>query len=103
MIIVLTIFTGFNIVSPLFLDRDSLLTAAGHLVNITMAFLAPGKAVRGNKIAMKPARITKMDHIVITSRTDFITAFLAVHELAEQFSPGVHSGPVFKLWWTGSR
>jgi hypothetical protein len=48
---------------------------------------------------------TKMDYIVIEgiSRCDLIKAGLGVHELASVFSPGVNSGPDFKIWWTGSR
>ena len=32
----------------------------------------------------------------------FIKAILAIHDLHTQFAPGVHSGPLFKLSWTGS-
>ncbi|KIK81779.1 hypothetical protein PAXRUDRAFT_155282, partial [Paxillus rubicundulus Ve08.2h10] len=47
----------------------------------------------------------KSNHMLIDeiSRTDFIKAFLRVHDLADQYSPGIHFGPQFKLWWTGSR
>ncbi|TFY76970.1 hypothetical protein EWM64_g7043 [Hericium alpestre] len=41
----------------------------------------------------------KMDSI---SRVDFVKAFLRVHDLDNQYSPSVHAGPDFKLWWTGS-
>jgi len=34
---------------------------------------------------------------------DFIKAILKIHGLAKTFSPGVHSGPKFKIWWTGAR
>lgn len=47
----------------------------------------------------------KSDYIKIegSSRVDFIKAFFGVHDLSDQFSPGVHSGPPFKIWWSGSR
>ncbi|KIK93182.1 hypothetical protein PAXRUDRAFT_145638 [Paxillus rubicundulus Ve08.2h10] len=46
----------------------------------------------------------KSDHIKLSNIncTDFIKAWLKVHDLNEQFSPGVHSGPEFRMWWTGS-
>ncbi|KAG6846921.1 hypothetical protein H0H93_011079 [Arthromyces matolae] len=40
----------------------------------------------------------KMENI---SRTEFIKQFLSVFNLATHFSPGVHSGPDFKFWFTG--
>ncbi|KAL6303947.1 hypothetical protein BKA93DRAFT_734171, partial [Sparassis latifolia] len=47
----------------------------------------------------------KFDYIILEgiSRTMFITKILGVHDLADQYSPSVHSGPIFKLWFTGSR
>jgi hypothetical protein len=73
-----------------------------------MLFSAPEKVpgIRG-KIAMKKTktRTIKTDRIKIDdiARVDFIQAFLRIHELADQYSPGAHTGPEFKIWWTGSR
>jgi hypothetical protein len=71
-----------------------------------MLFSAPEKApgVRG-KVAMKKTRMIKTDHIRIDAitRVDFIQAFLRIHELSDQYSPSAHTGPEFKIWWTGSR
>ncbi|KAG5634501.1 hypothetical protein H0H81_001715, partial [Sphagnurus paluster] len=36
------------------------------------------------------------------THTDFIKAFLAVHDIADKYSPGVASGPDFKMSYTGS-
>ncbi|KAF8835086.1 hypothetical protein BDN67DRAFT_992531 [Paxillus ammoniavirescens] len=58
-----------------------------HLVSISMAYS------RAEKPASNRGKI---------SRTDFIKAFLRVHDLADQYNPGIHFGPQFKLWWTGS-
>lgn len=35
-------------------------------------------------------------------RSAFICEWLKVWDLHTQYSPGVHSGPSFKMWWTGS-
>jgi len=63
-----------------------------------------GPVGRGAKLVTKKAKITKSGYIILDgiSRTDFVTAFLSVHGLSEQYSPGVHSGPAFKIHWTGS-
>ncbi|KAG1860347.1 hypothetical protein F4604DRAFT_1930239 [Suillus subluteus] len=76
----------------------------GHLVSITMAYTAPDKTGRGLKLVVKKFKTVKSDHIVLEdiTRTTFIQMFLTIHELADQYSPGVHSGPGFKLSWTGS-
>ncbi|KAG1732927.1 uncharacterized protein EDB91DRAFT_1057805 [Suillus paluster] len=78
---------------------------SGHLVSATMLFSAPKKAsgICG-KIAMKKTRMIKTDHVRIDTitRVDFIQAFLRIHELSDQYSPGAHTGPKFKIWWTGS-
>jgi hypothetical protein len=54
---------------------------------------------------MKKQRNTKFDYILIngTSRTEFIQSALSIHELDKEYSPGVHSGPLFTVWYTGSR
>lgn len=60
---------------------------------------------RGKAAAVKKSKITKMDTVVIEgiSRVQFVEAILMVHGLSEKFSPGVHSGPSFKVWWNGAR
>lgn len=83
------------------------LANAGHLVSVTMAFTAPEASYgpsRAPKLIMKKSKTTKSDHIVVegSNRTSFIQKFLSIHDLSDQYSPGVHSGPGFKLWWTGS-
>ncbi|KIJ57472.1 hypothetical protein HYDPIDRAFT_171677, partial [Hydnomerulius pinastri MD-312] len=54
------------------------------------------------KPTVKKLRTTKTDHILMDeiSHVDFIKAFLRIHDLTDQYSPGVHFGPQFKLWWT---
>ncbi|KAF8062512.1 hypothetical protein FPV67DRAFT_1672970 [Lyophyllum atratum] len=74
-----------------------------RLVAITMAFSIPGIASAQNpKPAPKRDRITKGASIVLDgiTRMDFIKAFLAAHNLDALYSPGVHSGPDFKIWWS---
>jgi hypothetical protein len=63
-----------------------------------------GPTTRGSKLVSKRSKIILSDCVVLENitRTAFIAAFLSVHGLSEQFSPGVHSGPAFKLYWTGS-
>ncbi|GBE83748.1 predicted protein [Sparassis crispa] len=84
------------------------LEGAGHIISITHVFTLPEmKTVssRGSKAAApKPTMNIRFEHIVLEGigRTGFMQAFLAVHDLADQFSPGVHLGPDFKLWWMGS-
>lgn len=58
----------------------------------------------GSKIATKCSKLVCSDYIQIegTIRPDFIRSFLGVHDLSDQFSPGVYSGPTFRLHWTGS-
>lgn len=54
---------------------------------------------------MKKHRNSKFDYIHIdsASRTDFIQAALAIHDLDKEYSPGIHSGPIFTAWYSGSR
>jgi hypothetical protein len=79
---------------------------SGHLVSVLMFFNSQvaGPVGRGSKLVTKKSKVTKSGHIVLEgiSRTSFITAFLSVHGLSDQYSPGVHSGPAFKFFWTGS-
>ncbi|KAH7903888.1 hypothetical protein BJ138DRAFT_965420, partial [Hygrophoropsis aurantiaca] len=85
--------------------------AAGHLISVTTVYTAIEKPVSAtgshlSRLTVKKskARTTKSDHIVLegSARTKFIESFFAVHDLADQYSPGTHSGPPFKFWWTGS-
>jgi hypothetical protein len=57
------------------------------------------------KTVLKKAKITKMDNVVLDLNThiEFIKAVLKIQGLSDNFSPGVHSGPNFKLWWMGAR
>ena len=65
---------------------------------------APGPGGHAPKGLVKQKPKTKMTNIVLDKIThaDFIKAFLATHNLSDKYSPGVHSGPDFKLWWSGS-
>ncbi|KAH7903729.1 hypothetical protein BJ138DRAFT_1120100 [Hygrophoropsis aurantiaca] len=82
--------------------------ATGHLVSITTVYTAFEKPIsaRSSRAPVKKskARTTKSDQIILdgTTRAKFIEAALAVHDIADQYSPGVYSGPSFKFWWTGS-
>jgi hypothetical protein len=82
------------------------LAGAGHLVSVLMLFSSQvaGPATRGSRLITKKAKVTKSDHIQLVgcSRIDFISKILAVHDLGDQFSPNVHQGPTFKMYWTGS-
>ena len=77
----------------------------GHLVSITIGVTSPKHGPsHANKITMKKSKMTKSDHIVIESidNAAFIQWSLSIHDLLDQYSLGIHSGPGFKLWWTGS-
>ncbi|KAF9245415.1 hypothetical protein BU15DRAFT_71167 [Melanogaster broomeanus] len=77
----------------------------GHLVSATMVYLSTEKPTSSHgKPTVKKLCTTKSDQISIDdiSHVDFVKAFLQIHELTDQYSPGVHFGPQFKLWWTGS-
>lgn len=83
------------------------LALAGHLVSVTMSFTAADKvygAGRVAKLTMKKTKSVKSDHVVLnnTSRTEFLQHVLRIHDLTDQYSPGVHMGPGFKFAWTGS-
>ncbi|KAF9230914.1 hypothetical protein BU15DRAFT_68784 [Melanogaster broomeanus] len=76
-----------------------------HLVSATMVYLSTEKPTSSRgKLTIKKLCTTKSDQISIDdiSRLDFVKAFLQIHELTDQYSPGVHFSPQFKLWWTGS-
>ncbi|KDR67216.1 hypothetical protein GALMADRAFT_80029 [Galerina marginata CBS 339.88] len=78
----------------------------GHLVSVTMAYslAEPGKGSKASKSVLKKHRNAKIDYIKILEldRAGFICEIFWVHELSDQYSPGVHSGPPFKVWWPGS-
>jgi hypothetical protein len=80
---------------------------SGHLVSVTMYYSAPTNvpSARGTKAVVKKLNSIKLDRIIIVgaTRSDFIKAFLSIHKLCDQFSPGVHAGPDFRIWWSGSR
>lgn len=60
----------------------------------------PAKA--GGKPTLKRTKEVKFDYIKIedSTRVDFATCLLAVHDLDNEFSPGQVSGFAFKLGWT---
>lgn len=64
-----------------------------------------GPPQRGSKLLSKQTNVTKMVSAVLrnTTRTDFIQIILGAHGLADLYHAGPHSGPNFKLWWTGIR
>jgi hypothetical protein len=81
------------------------LASHGHMVTIAMLYTLLEKGGRGMKPVSKKKTLAKFDFIRLTeiSRSAFITEFLRVHDLHDQFSAGMLRGPSFKLWWTGSR
>jgi len=79
----------------------------GHLISVGMVFslpAAPGPGGCAPKGLVKQKMRTKMANIILEkiTCTNFIKAFLSTHSLSNKYSPGVHSGPDFKLWWSGS-
>lgn len=80
----------------------------GHLVNVTHTYTATesttGSSRNAKAAAPKKKATTMLGNITLEgiTRVDFIKAFLSIHNLDTQFAPGVHSGPPFKLSWTGS-
>lgn len=85
---------------------NQFLIVVGHSVTVNMVFTATEKTMttRGVKVSSKKIGNPRMENMVLPgmTRSEFIIAALQVHEVANQFSPGVHSGPSFKIWWTGS-
>ncbi|KAF9229200.1 hypothetical protein BS17DRAFT_762875 [Gyrodon lividus] len=83
-----------------------LIEEPGHLISICMIQMVPENSLTNGraKTLLKKQWTIKSDHIKLSNigRTDFIKAWLKAHDLDEQFSPGVHSGPEFRMWWTGS-
>ncbi|KAG1760803.1 hypothetical protein EDD22DRAFT_763208, partial [Suillus occidentalis] len=80
--------------------KIALAPSVGHLVSILMNFSlhTQGPVTCGLKV-IKKSKLIKSNYIVLEGIThiDFITAYLSTHGLLDQFSPGVHSGPPFKL------
>ncbi|KAG6848074.1 hypothetical protein H0H93_003638 [Arthromyces matolae] len=77
---------------------------SAHLVSVTMFFTPTTvNAPAGRSKNAKKDKKTKMTHIDMDgiTRVDFVKAFLTVYELNTHFSPGIHSGPDFKFWFTG--
>ncbi|EDR02066.1 uncharacterized protein LACBIDRAFT_332670 [Laccaria bicolor S238N-H82] len=78
----------------------------GHLVNITHTYTSTELTSSRNAKPSAPKKkaTTMLGNITLEgiTRVAFIKAILAVHDLHTQFAPGVHSGPPFKLSWTGS-
>ncbi|KIK05387.1 hypothetical protein K443DRAFT_3876 [Laccaria amethystina LaAM-08-1] len=79
---------------------------AGHLINVTHLYskLPPVQGPCTRPAAPKKGKITKLDNIILEGTTcvNFIKAFFRAHNINDQYSPGVHSGPDFKLWWSSS-
>lgn len=79
---------------------------AGHLVSVTRAVNVREQVVKAGKVtsAVKKDKETRTDYIGIegTDRVSFVRNCLATHDLANDFSPGAHAGPPFKMSWTGS-
>ena len=63
----------------------------------------PGPSRRGSKMQSKLQQVTKMASVVLSgiSRAEFVRTFLHAHGLGDDFAPGPHSGPSFRMWWTG--
>lgn len=76
------------------------------MVNITMIHSYLDKpSGRSTKPTLKKTRVQKLASIRVTAltRVDFVKELLRAHELQDEYSAGVHVGPGFKMWWTGSR
>ncbi|KAJ6613350.1 hypothetical protein B0H10DRAFT_2222254 [Mycena sp. CBHHK59/15] len=99
---------GFTIrLLILLIEIAAPLELAGYQVSVIEVRPAPDKPTTGRNgkpAARKEERESKFDYIQIDAQTrcDFITSFLKVHDCDEEYSPGVHHGPPFKMSWTGS-
>ncbi|KAF9530063.1 hypothetical protein CPB83DRAFT_892993 [Crepidotus variabilis] len=79
-----------------------------YQVNVTMIYMGHPPPTSTSGCGAKPTAPKKMQHtkmdrmefVTITTCVEFIKMFLAAHELQSQFSPGIHAGPVFCIWWT---
>ncbi|KAI8996315.1 hypothetical protein BD414DRAFT_408305, partial [Trametes punicea] len=77
----------------------------GHLVSVTVTFSSTEKAAgRTNRTVLKKHKNTKSDYVILEgiSCASFVKKLLAIRGLANDFAPGIHLGPAFKLWYTGS-
>ncbi|KIM82708.1 hypothetical protein PILCRDRAFT_7620 [Piloderma croceum F 1598] len=80
------------------------LAAAGHMASALMHISSQvaGPASHSSKLVVRRAKLTKSDHIILEDAThcDFIKGFPVIHNLADKFNPGIHFGPLFKMYWT---
>ncbi|KAE9384009.1 hypothetical protein BT96DRAFT_950871, partial [Gymnopus androsaceus JB14] len=53
------------------------------------------------KVKKESSQLTDRIPITTLTRQEFITRFLKVHNLDEKYAPGPHSGPTFKVYWSG--
>ena len=97
------------LVSPLLYPVLSMYTdfviQEDYLIQVTMAYVeqARGPPARGSKILSKERTVTKMVNAPLRgiSRAEFVHVFLNAHALGDEYAAGPHSGPLFRLWWTG--
>ncbi|KAF8804697.1 hypothetical protein BYT27DRAFT_7107079 [Phlegmacium glaucopus] len=77
----------------------------GYLVNATHLFTPQNSAAtltRTARVAKKKQTLLGRIGLGGITRVAFIKAFLEMHNLHTHYGPGIHSGPPFKLSWTGS-
>ena len=109
------IVSEMNLVYPVCVFIDSYITYSpylicisavpppnGHLVNVTHTYTSMDSTTSSSRNA-KPAApkkkaTTMLGNIILKG----ITCVESTHNLHTQFAPGVHSGPPFKLLWSGS-
>lgn len=76
-----------------------------YYVHVTVAYTVVVPPTGHAKVAStKKDKLMKMESIVLDSIThvNFLKETLKVHNLSSEYSPGTHSGPDFKMSWTGS-
>ncbi|KAJ7106874.1 hypothetical protein C8R43DRAFT_1140426 [Mycena crocata] len=86
-------------------DPATALVDAGLQVNVLVVYSAPDKiTTRGARAVLKKQKDLKfgMFDVANLDRCSFIQSTLGIHSFGPQYSPGVHSGPPFKISWTGS-
>ncbi|KAF8994742.1 hypothetical protein BDQ17DRAFT_1430886 [Cyathus striatus] len=80
--------------------------AISHQVMATMVYMSVEKANPATRSwsTAKKFKSSKFGYINLNGidRCKFVNEFLKLHDLAGDYSPGVHNGPSFKLSWTGS-
>ncbi|KAJ6473089.1 hypothetical protein C8R45DRAFT_835651 [Mycena sanguinolenta] len=79
----------------------------GYQVSVIASYSAPDTSKitsYRSKPVLKTVKQSKLGFIDIDNldRCTFISNILAVHDYANDYSPGVHRGPPFKISWTGS-